>query len=67
MTSAPVADFRGQIVFRCTRCGEPLTGDDFFALGMRLPDDGEGRDEYCEAELLDDVVHADCKRPRPAI
>ena len=66
MTTAPVTDFRGQILFRCDHCDAPLTSDDFFVLGMRLPDDGESREEYCEAELLDDASHNDCAAVRRA-
>ena len=61
-----VADFRGLIMFSCESCGKALNGDDFFALGMRVPDPGESRDDYCEAELLDVVKHVDCMRARQA-
>ncbi|HXK32872.1 MAG TPA: hypothetical protein VNM91_02530 [Dehalococcoidia bacterium] len=53
-------------MFRCRSCGEPLTADDFFHLGMRLPDEGEERDDYCAAELIDDATHVNCLRVRRA-
>jgi len=61
MTGTPVLDYRGSVMFHCRRCGEALTAEDFFALGLRLPDRGESREDYCDAELLDDdVSHAAC-------
>lgn len=65
-THEPVRDFRGAVMFRCRSCGEPLTADDFFHLGMRLPDEGEERDDYCAAELIDDATHVNCLRVRRA-
>ena len=47
-------------MFTCRRCGRALTTDDLFELGMRLPDKGESRGDYCDAELLDDVEHPAC-------
>lgn len=64
--STIVTDFRGRPLFECTRCGEALTADDFFSLGLRLPDEGESRDDYCEAELIDDAAHRDCAAARRA-
>ncbi len=63
-TSDPVIDCRKQVLFSCSGCGSPLTHDDFFELGLRLPDSGESRDEYCESELIDDVSHTRCLRSR---
>ena len=56
----PIADAAGRPMFTCNRCGRALTADDFFELGLRLPDDGESRDDYCDAELIDYVDHAAC-------
>jgi hypothetical protein len=53
-------------MFTCSECGTPLTDDDFFDLGLRMPEPGEGRDDYCESELLDSVRHASCLRARRA-
>lgn len=61
-----VRDFRGAVMFRCRNCGQPLTADDFFHLGLRLPDEGEERDDYCAAELIDDATHLSCLRARRA-
>jgi hypothetical protein len=36
-----------------------MTRDDFFDLGLRLPE-GESREEYCDAELIDVVEHLRC-------
>ena len=47
-------------MFRCARCDRPLTERDFFDLGMRTPDVGESRDDYFDAELLDEIVHERC-------
>jgi hypothetical protein len=63
MTSATgdaVVDYHGRIMFFCAACGAPITKDDFFELGLRLPDNGESRDDYCEAELIDAITHLDC-------
>lgn len=59
-TDNAVLDATGRTMFVCTRCGHPLTQEDFFALGMRLPEAGETRGEYCETELLDSVTHLAC-------
>ncbi len=43
MTTArnAILDRNGRVMFVCARCGEPITTDDFFELGLRLPDNGE--------------------------
>jgi hypothetical protein len=56
----PIPDAAGRPMFTCRRCGIALTADDLFELGMRLPDDGESRDDYCDAELIDYVEHPAC-------
>lgn len=56
----PVVDEHGDVMFVCPACGAALTEDDFFALGLRMPDRGESRGDYRDAELLDDVSHLDC-------
>jgi hypothetical protein len=66
MDAPIVTDYRGQPLFHCSRCGAALTADDFFALGLRLPDDGESREDYCEAELIDVAEHVDCALARRA-
>jgi hypothetical protein len=66
MNAGTVTDYRGRPILHCSRCGRALTADDFFALGLRLPDDGESREEYCEAELIDGAVHGDCALARQA-
>ena len=58
--SEPLTDRQGHSMFLCKRCSRPLTGDDIVALGLRVPDPGESRDEYLEAELIDDLDHSDC-------
>jgi len=63
MTSATgdaVVDYHGRIMFFCGACGAPITKDDFFELGLRFPDNGETRDDYCAAELIDVITHLDC-------
>ena len=59
---SPLLDYRGAMMFRCTRCGTGLSPDDIFDLGMRLPDRGESRDDYIEAELIDEMMHVACLR-----
>ena len=59
-TDAAVVDYSGSVMFRCRRCGAALTEEDFFAIGLRLPEHGESREDYCDAELIDDVTHAAC-------
>ncbi len=56
-TAAPVLDRHGRAMFACIRCGAPITHDDFFELGLRLPHPDEDRDDYTEAELIDDLTH----------
>jgi hypothetical protein len=46
--------------FQCATCMQPLTAEDFGDLGLRPPHDGEGRDDYFDAELLDSISHLDC-------
>jgi hypothetical protein len=62
MTSATdiLVDERGHVMFHCALCGEPMTRGDFFDQAMRLPDRGEGPDDYCDAELIDRFEHARC-------
>ncbi|MEX2246518.1 MAG: hypothetical protein WEC75_07505 [Dehalococcoidia bacterium] len=60
--TGPVHDFKGRIMFVCVTCREPLTYDDFFQLGLRMPETDETRDDYCDAELLDNLAHAACLR-----
>jgi hypothetical protein len=60
--STAVLDRHGRVIFTCADCGEPITTDDFFDLSLRLPDDGESRDDYFAAELLDSLSHLDCAR-----
>ena len=66
MTTArnAILDRNGCVMFVCSQCGQPVTTDDFFELGLRLPDDGETQDDYFSAELLDDLSHVDCARAR---
>jgi hypothetical protein len=57
-----ILDRHGRAIFVCADCGEPITTDDLFDLGLRMPDDGESRDDYFAAELLDSLSHVDCGR-----
>ena len=61
-SSSPILDYHGRIMFYCRACGAPITSDDFFHLGLRLPDAGESKDDYCDAELIDSIEHVDCLR-----
>ncbi len=65
--SEAIVDHHGRIMFYCGACGTPLTTDDFFELGLRLPEHGEEHGEYCEAELIDKITHVDCLRATRAI
>lgn len=62
MTTAEdaVQDRGGHVMFHCSRCRQPITANDVFELGMRFPDDGESRDDYFAAELLDELNHVNC-------
>jgi hypothetical protein len=53
-------------MFRCPDCTHPLAAADVFEHGLRLPDYGESREDYFEAELLDDLGHLTCLRARGA-
>ncbi len=50
--------------FVCAVCGVALSEDDFFALGLRQPEPGETREEYAEAELVDEIIHRACAESR---
>jgi hypothetical protein len=60
MANRIIADAQGRPFFRCSVCGTPMTVRDFTDLGLRVPEHGEAREEYCDAELLDDVAHKRC-------
>jgi hypothetical protein len=68
MTLAPntLIDRDGKPMFVCPDCLAPLSSDDVVAHNLRVPDVGETRDEYAEAELLDSLSHIDCLRARRA-
>ncbi|HWQ28929.1 MAG TPA: hypothetical protein VNN12_07890 [Dehalococcoidia bacterium] len=55
-----VRDHRGRPFMTCVACGAPLRKEDFWNAGLRLPEYGETAEEYCDAELLDDLRHAAC-------
>jgi hypothetical protein len=59
-TDTPVVDYSGCVLFHCRNCGVALTEEDFFGLNLRLPEPGESRDDYCDAELIEDAIHAGC-------
>lgn len=59
-----IADAHGQPLFRCSICGIPMTARDFADLGLRVPEHGETRQEYCDAELIDDLAHKGCMKAR---
>ena len=65
-TTNAILDRHGTAIFVCADCGEPLTADDLFDLGLRVPDDGESRDDYFAAELLDGLSHVDCTQGKRA-
>jgi hypothetical protein len=50
----------GRALFRCSVCGTPMRERDFADLGLRVPECGETADDYCTAELLDDLAHSSC-------
>jgi len=60
--SDAVTDFRGIVMFHCGVCGTALTKEDFFEMSLRLPEAGESKDDYCEAELIDRMSHTACLR-----
>jgi len=60
--TSPVLDQHGRVMFQCGHCGTPISQNDFFDLGLRLPDMGETKEEYCDAELINTVEHVDCLR-----
>jgi hypothetical protein len=57
-----VVDHHGRVMFLCGACGAPITKGDLFELGLRLPEPGESKDDYCEAELIDTITHVGCVR-----
>ena len=60
LPGTPIVDERGRVMFHCGTCGGAICVDDFFHLGLRLPERGESADEYFDAELLDRIDHAAC-------
>lgn len=65
-TRQPLRDGHGRAMFSCTECRAPLTSDDLFDLGLRMPEPDEDRDEYCDSQLIDALSHTDCLRARRA-
>ena len=61
-SDAPIVDEHGLVMFLCGTCQGAVNVDDFFQLGLRLPERGESADEYRDAELLDGIDHVDCIR-----
>jgi hypothetical protein len=61
-----ILDRQGRVIFTCSSCGEPITNDDFFDMGLRLPEDGETQDDYFSTELLDELSHTRCTREKRA-
>lgn len=59
-TTNALFDGRGRTPFVCADCGKPISIDDLFDLGLRVPDDGESRDDYFAAELLESLSHVGC-------
>lgn len=55
-----VRDHHGRPFMTCAACGAPLRAEDFWNAGLRLPERGETVEEYCDAELVDDLRHVAC-------
>jgi len=62
LTSEPIRDLQGRVMFYCAACGLPLTEDDFFYQGFRMPRYDESFEDYMDAELFDRVTHDDCMK-----
>lgn len=65
-TGTVMRDQRGRPLFICQGCGGELVDADVMDHGLRLPDIGETRDEYFDAELIDELGHVACERGRAA-
>lgn len=52
----------GRPLLICARCGEPLRVEDLVAQNLRLPEQSESREDYLDAELLDDLAHVECNK-----
>jgi hypothetical protein len=61
-----ILDEAGRVMFRCGTCGGAISDDDFFEIGLRLPESGESADDYCDAELIERIDHVACGRPARA-
>lgn len=61
-----VVDQHGRAMFPCSVCKQPLTVDDFYELGLRLPNRWETTGDYCDAELIDTLEHLACLRSKQA-
>jgi hypothetical protein len=64
LTADILRDRYGRPLLICPDCRFPLTSSDIFEQGLRMPEPGETREEYCEAELLDELTHMSCLRAR---
>ena len=64
--SEPILNPCGTVMFHCASCGGPITKEDFFELSLRLPEYDEDRDDYCNAELIDEIRHRACIVERAA-
>ncbi|HEY8172358.1 MAG TPA: hypothetical protein VIH21_04660 [Dehalococcoidia bacterium] len=65
-SASPITDEHGRAMFHCAVCRRPLTNDDFFELGLRLPDRFETAGDYFDAELIDELEHPECTHARRA-
>lgn len=54
----------GRPLLTCTACGEPLRVEDLLGQNLRLPEQSESREDYLDAELLDDLAHVACEGVR---
>ena len=52
------------LLFVCATCQRPLAASDLIGQSLRLPDHQETRDDYLDAELLDDLSHMNCANAR---
>ena len=64
----PLLDRAGRTRFSCGVCRAALSASDLAELGLRLPDQDETIEAYCDAELLDprELYHPACREREAA-
>lgn len=60
LKSDVMRDCNGLPLLLCATCGQALCMNDLIEQSLRLPEPAESREDYVDAELLDDLAHVAC-------